>query len=90
MPPSVEVAVVTKDGCTPCLRVKRIVGELKSELPGILVKEVDFTSQEGVALAIRDCILYPPAVLINGKLFAKGKILEGPLKDAVRAAARAG
>ncbi len=86
----VEVAVVTKEGCTPCLRVKRIVVELKSELPEMVVREVDFTSQEGVALAIRDNILYPPAVLINGKLFAKGKILEEPLKDAVRTAARVG
>ncbi len=84
----VEVAVVTKEGCTPCLRVKRIVGELRTELPQVTVREVDFASREGVALAMRDSILYPPAVLIDGKLFAKGKVGEEELKAAVRAAAR--
>lgn len=90
MNPAVEVDMVTKEGCLPCLRIKRILGELKEELPGIQVREVDFTSEEGVALAMKNSILYPPAVLINGTLFAKGKILEEPLKEAVRKAARGG
>jgi hypothetical protein len=84
----VEVSVISKDGCLPCLRIKRIVGELKTELPEISVREVDFTSEEGVALSVKNAILYPPAVFINGLLFAKGKILEEPLKEAVRKAAR--
>jgi hypothetical protein len=84
----VEVAVTSKEGCLPCLRIKRIVGELKDELPGMRVREVDFTSEEGVALSIENAILYPPAVFINGSLFAKGKIPEEPLKEAVRKAAR--
>lgn len=82
--------MVTKEGCLPCLRIKRILGELKVEFPRIEVREVDFSSQEGVALAMKNGILYPPAVLINGTLFAKGKILEEPLKEAVRKAARGG
>ena len=82
-----EVAFVTKEGCLPCLRIRRILGELKAELPGIEIREVDFTSEEGVALAVKNGILYPPAVFINSILFAKGKIMEGPMKDAVRKAA---
>ena len=85
---STEVAIVSKEGCVPCLRVKRIVGELKEELPELEVTEVDFASGEGMALAVRNNILYPPAVFINGSLFAKGKIPEEPLKKAVRKAAR--
>ncbi|MDV3293130.1 MAG: glutaredoxin [Nitrososphaerales archaeon] len=88
MNPSVEVGMVTKEGCLPCLRIKRILGELKVELPEIQVREVDFASEEGVALAVKNSILYPPAVFINGTLFAKGKIMEEPLKEAVRKAAR--
>ncbi len=84
----VEVAIVSKEGCLPCLRVKRILGELKAELPGMTVREVDFTSEEGVALAVGNNVLYPPAVFINGALFAKGKILEEPLKEAVRKSSR--
>jgi thiol-disulfide isomerase/thioredoxin len=80
--------MVTKEGCLPCLRIKRILGELKAELPELGVREVDFTSEEGVALAVKNSILYPPAVFINGALLAKGKIMEEPLKEAVRKAAR--
>ena len=83
-----EVAVISKEGCLPCKRIERIVGELKAELPEISVREVDFTSAEGVALSVKNTILYPPAVFINGTLFAKGKIWEEPLKEAVRKAAR--
>ncbi len=88
MSPGVVISMVTKEGCLPCLRVKRILGELEAELPEIEVREVDFTSREGVDLAVKNSILYPPAVLINGVLFAKGKILEEPLKEAVRRATR--
>lgn len=80
--------MITKEGCLPCFRIKRILGEVKAELPEIRVREVDFTSEEGIALAVKNSILYPPAVFINGSLFAKGKIMEEPLKEAVRKAAR--
>jgi glutaredoxin len=85
---AVEIDVVSKEGCLPCLRVKRIVKDLEGEIPGIVVREVDFSSQEGIAIAVREGILYPPAVMINGTLFGAGKILEEPLKEAVRKAAR--
>lgn len=84
----VEVGVISKEGCLPCLRIKRIVGELKAELPEISVREIDFASEEGVALSVKNSILYPPAVFVNGTLFGKGKIMEEPLKEAVRKAAR--
>ena len=80
--------MISKEGCLPCKRIERIMGELKAELPEISVRDVDFTSEEGVALSVKNSILYPPAVFINGSLFAKGKIFEEPLKEAVRNAAR--
>ena len=86
MEPPVEVVAITKEGCLPCLRIKRILGELKAQLPELGVREVDFTSEEGMGLAVKNSILYPPAVFINGSLFAKGKIMEEPLKEAVRKA----
>lgn len=84
----VEVSIISKEGCTPCIRIKRIIGELKAELPVITVREVDFASDEGVSLSVKHTILYPPAVFINGSLFAKGKIMEEELKEAVRMASR--
>ncbi len=79
---------MSKEGCLPCLRIRRILGDLKSEIPGMEVREVDFASEEGVTLAVKNTILYPPAVFINGLLYAKGKIMEEPLKEAVRKASR--
>ena len=65
---------MTSLGCTPCLRVKRILTELNAEMPNLTVEEVEFTSPAGSKLAIENGILYPPAVFVNGKLIAKGKI----------------
>ncbi len=65
---------VTSFGCTPCLRIKRILRELQAEMPNLTVEEVEFTSPAGSKLAIENGILYPPAVFLNGQLVAKGKI----------------
>lgn len=65
---------MTSLGCTPCLRIKRILHELQAEIPNLSVEEVEFTSPTGSKLAIENGILYPPAVFLNGQLVAKGKI----------------
>lgn len=69
-----KVHFVTSLGCTPCLRVKRILHELQTAMPDLAVEEVEFTSSTGSKLAIENGILYPPAVFLNGQLIAKGKI----------------
>ena len=68
------VRLVTSLGCTPCLRIKRILSELQAEMPSLTVEEVEFTSQTGTKLAIENGVLYPPAVFLNGVMIAKGKI----------------
>lgn len=70
----VNVQLLTSEGCTPCLRVKRILGEIQTELPNLAVEEVEYTSSVGSKLAMENGILYPPAVFLDGKLIAKGKI----------------
>lgn len=69
-----NVLLVTSYGCTPCLRVKRILTELQAEMPTLRVEEVEYKSESGAKLSIENGIQYPPAVFVNGKLFAKGKI----------------
>ena len=69
-----NVVFVTSYGCTPCLRVKRILKELQAEMPSLSVEEVEFKSSSGWKLSIENGILYPPAVFLNGELLAKGKI----------------
>lgn len=68
----------------PCITVKHVLEELKTEIPGLVVREVDLASREGLELAVKNNILYPPAVFIGGALFAKGKIYPDRLREAVR------
>jgi hypothetical protein len=43
-------------------------------VPSLRVKEVEYTSASGSKLSIENSIQYPPAVFLDGKLIAKGKI----------------
>ena len=43
-------------------------------MPDLTVEELEFTSPNGSKLAMENGVLYPPAVFVNGKLIAKGKI----------------
>ncbi len=81
-----NVRFVTSLGCTPCLRVKRILHELQEEMPNLIVEEVEFTSSNGSKLAIENGIIYPPAVFLNGQLVAKGKIDANALTAQIRKA----
>jgi len=80
----VKVTLLTSLGCTPCLRVKRILGDLQTEIRDLAVDEVDFASPTGSRLAIENGVLYPPAVFLEGKLIAQGKIHAEELTAAIR------
>lgn len=80
-----NVQVLTSEGCTPCLRVKRIVRELQVEIGNVAVEEIDFASPTGSKMAIENNVTYPPAVFVDGKLVAKGKIYAEQLAAAIRA-----
>ena len=73
----------------PCITVSHVLQEMRAELPGLTVEEVDLSSEEGLDLAVKNRILYPPAVFIDGSLYAKGKIYPEELKGAIRKAALA-
>ena len=80
-----NVQVLTSEGCTPCLRVKRIVKELQAEIGNVTVEEIDFASPTGSKMAIENNVTYPPAVFVDGKLVAKGKIYAEQLVAAIHA-----
>jgi len=80
-----NVQVLTSEGCTPCLRVKRILKEIQLEIPNVAVEEIDFASPTGSKTAIKNNVAYPPAVFVDGKLVAKGKIYAEQVVAAIRA-----
>lgn len=78
-----EVVVLSRQDCLPCRRVKRLLGDLVRERPEVTVREVDLGSPEGIRLAMAHGVAYPPAVFIDGRLHAFGKVNEGPLRAAM-------
>lgn len=80
-----NVTLVTSEGCNPCLRVRRLLGVIQREGRAVEVREVALSSEEGSELALRFGILFPPAVFVDGRLVAKGKVLESELRHALGA-----
>lgn len=80
-----QVILVTQEGCNPCLRVKRLLDQIRGETGGVEFREVQLSSDEGTELAVRHNILFPPAVIVNGRLIAKGKVLDKDLRLALGA-----
>jgi len=79
------VRLLTSEGCTPCLRVKHIMRELQIEMPYLNVEEIDFASHAGSKLAIENNVTYPPAIFLDDKLIAKGKIFPEQIVAAIEA-----
>ncbi|MFA5860063.1 MAG: thioredoxin family protein [Candidatus Thermoplasmatota archaeon] len=80
-----HVLLMTKEGCNPCGRVKRILDEIAREQRGITIEVVDFASEQGLALALEHNVLYPPAVIVDGAFLGYGKIKEDRLREALHA-----
>lgn len=83
--PGGRVVLVTQEGCNPCFRVKRLLDQILGETEDVEVREVQLSSEEGAELAVRHNILFPPAVIVDGRLVAKGKVLEKDLRLALGA-----
>lgn len=61
-----------------------MLNELQTEMPELALQELEFASPEGSEISIRNGILYPPAVFLNGTLLAKGKIDVDMMSSAIR------
>ncbi len=53
-------------------------------MPNLKVEEVEYTSELGVKLSIGNGITYPPAVFLDDKLIAKGKVDASEMIQAIR------
>ncbi len=84
----IHVILVTKEFCHLCVKARLMLDKLRAEVPGISIHEVEFASSEGMDLAVKHRLLYPPIIFVNGSLFAEGKIEEESLREAVTNATR--
>lgn len=78
-----DVLVLSREGCNPCVRVKRLLSEIARERSGISVRELSLDTEEGTTLALENGVLIPPAVFVDGALVGKTKIREEDLRRAL-------
>ncbi len=60
--------------------MKRLLGDITRSAPNVSVREVPYDSDEGLRLAATHSVLFPPAVIADGRLVGKGKIHEEELR----------
>lgn len=75
----VEVTLLTREDCAFCREASTIMGRLRAEFP-LLVKTLEFDSEEGRRLALDGGLLFPPGILIGGLPFSYGRPSERKLR----------
>lgn len=75
----VEVVLLTALDCSFCDDAKAMLRRLSSDFP-LVLREVALDSTEGQEIAMRDGLLFPPGILLDGKAFSHGRPSEGKLR----------
>ena len=79
----VEVVLLTKPDCAFCDDARAMLERLSSEFP-LELSLLPLESSEGEGLAIRNGLLFPPGILLDGKPFSHGRPSEGKLRRQLR------
>lgn len=72
-PRTISVTLVTSDGCHFCEMAKDIIETLALVYP-LEVAEVDMAGPEGMAIMRTHQVPFPPALLVDGRFHAFGRI----------------
>ena len=70
---AVEVVLVTAPRCHFCDDASKLLEDLGG-LYSLTVREVKLESDEGIAIATRFRVPFPPVILIDGTYFGHGRI----------------
>jgi glutaredoxin len=80
----VEVVLVTAPRCHFCDDASRLLEDLGG-LYSLTVREVKLESDEGIAIATRFRVPFPPVTLLNGAYFGHGRISRRKLTKTLNA-----
>jgi thioredoxin-like negative regulator of GroEL len=80
----VEVVLVTAPRCHFCDDASRLLEDLGG-LYSLTVREVKLESDEGIAIATRFRVPFPPVILLNGAYFGHGRISRRKLTKTLNA-----
>jgi Glutaredoxin-like domain (DUF836). len=78
--------LVTTPDCHLCEHARRVLDRLRAEFQFDIV-EIDWESAGGQGLVVQDAVLFPPALYLNGRLVAFGRLSEGRLRSTLAAVA---
>lgn len=70
---TISVTLVTSDGCHFCEMAKDVIATLAVVYP-LEACEIDMASAEGTAIMRTNRVPYPPALLVDGRFHAFGRI----------------
>ena len=79
---SIHLKLVTSAGCHFCREADQLLDNLGQRFP-LSIERIDLTSPEGVELARRFRVPFPPVLLIDGQYHAHGRISERKLTGAL-------
>ena len=80
------LTLVTTADCHLCEHAQRVLEKLRVEFEFGVV-EIDWESGAGQALVARDAVLFPPALYLDGRLVAFGRLSEGQVRRTLAAVA---
>lgn len=86
---SIEVTLVTAEGCHYCADAAALLEHLGESHP-IRVHTLDLADAEGAAIARRFRIPFPPVLLVDGEYFGHGRISGRKLAKHLASTARKG
>lgn len=86
---TVEVVLVTSPGCHYCDDAKGLLADL-AVVHSFSVREVELSSLEGVDIATRFRVPFPPVLIVGGEYLGHGRISRRKLTKALEEAARHG
>lgn len=75
----IEVLLLTKDDCKFCDEAKAIFARLGDEFP-LRIDTAELSSPGGQAVALEGDLLFPPAIVIDGRPFSYGRPSERKLR----------
>jgi len=84
---TIEIVLVTAPRCHFCHDASKLLADLTDAYP-LSVRKVDLASDEGVAIATRYRVPFPPVLLIDGTYFGHGRISRRKLVKALDGALR--
>ena len=73
-----RATLVSAEGCHLCERARDVLTTLGGD--DLELTEVDWDSAEGQALVTAEGVPFPPAVFIDGRYVAYGRVSEGAIR----------